>query len=138
GTGAFDYMCIREADRNIGTNPQVLLMAAEEKVVTGFRETAEHAGLQLVAFEPLLLAMYRASYSRAQAQTSVVCISVSYARSEIAIVDQGRIKLYRRVDVGSDDLITGRRTERIVGRFEEPETGGAYLLAGDVEEPVRQ
>lgn len=135
GTGAFDYMPIREADRNIGANPQVLLMAVDEKVVTGFRETAERAGLQLIAFEPLLLAMYRASYSRLQAQASVACISVSYARSEISIVDQGRIKLYRRVDAGSDDLVAGRRSERIVGRFEESEAAAErYLLSGEEAE----
>jgi type IV pilus assembly protein PilM len=134
GTGVFDFMRLREPTQNLEANPQVLLMAAEERIVSSYREAADHAGLRLVALEPLLLAMYRAAYPKIQAQPSALCLSIGYGRSEIAIVDHGELRLYRRMDIGSDDLITGRQEVRPAGRRHEPGTRERILLSQEEED----
>jgi len=133
GSGAFDFARLQEPENRLDVNPQVLLMAVEERVVTDYRDTAERAGLHLLALEPTLLGIYRAAFQQAQAHPSAVCLLVSYGRAEIAIVDHGQIRLYRRADVGSDDLITGRRRPRPGGL----ESGGGperVLLTNERED----
>lgn len=110
GAGTFDFMRLEEPEEGTETNPQVLLMAAEDMIVEGYREAAERAGLRLIALEPVLLSMYRATYLQAQMQPTVACLSITYGKAEIAIMDHGQLRLYRRVDTGSDDLLTGRKT----------------------------
>lgn len=117
GTGAFDYFRLGDKQGEEG-NPQVLLMAAEQSVVDGYRDLAERCGLQLVALEPMLLAMYRAAQPHSESQGSVIALQISNTRSEIAITDHGEIRLYRRVDVGSDELITGRSSRTAAGPAE--------------------
>lgn len=117
GSGAFDFVRLTDPEGRRDATPQVLLMAAEDRITSLLREVAERAGLQPIALEPVLLAMYRAAYIQARAQPSTAVVSVSFARSEVAIVDRGHIRLYRRVDVGSDDIVPGR------GRSRNPITG---------------
>jgi type IV pilus assembly protein PilM len=109
GTGVFDYVKMDAQDAPSDSAPQVLLMAAEERTTADHREVAARAGLQLVGLEPVTLALYRAAYLPLQAQPSALCLMVNYGKSEIAIVDHGRIRLFRRVDIGADDLVPGRR-----------------------------
>ena len=82
----------------------MLLMASEKTVVSGYQAVSEHAGLRLLALEPTLLAMYRIGWLLARDQPRAVCLSVSQQRSEVAVIEDGEIRLYRRVDVGSDSL----------------------------------
>lgn len=133
GSGAFDFVRLHEPERGPDANPQVLLMAAEERIVSDFRETADRAGLNLIALEPSLLGMYRAAFQQIQAQPSAICLSVSFGKAEIAIVDHGQIRLYRRVDIGSDDLITGRKQPPF-GRVEDL-IGRERVLLNEEEEP---
>jgi len=134
GTGAFDFLQLHDADRMADSSPQALMMAAEERVVATYTDIADRAGLHLVALEPLLLGMYRAAWPRIQAQPSAICVLVGYGRTEIAIVDHGQIRLYRRVDFGSDDLVAGRRPTRGPGGL-GGHSSERVLLGDDAPEP---
>lgn len=134
GTGAFDSMRLDEPVHSLDVTPHVLLMAAEEKIIAGYRETAERAGLQLVALEPVLLALYRVAFPEIQAQSSAMCVGITYGKSEVAIVDHGAIRLYRRVDIGSNDLIAGRNRGARGLHLGEPEQKDRILLSAEHEE----
>ena len=123
GTGTFDFIRLPEAEENGEATPQVLLMAVEDLIVSGYCEVADRAGLRLIALEPVLLSMFRAAFSQAQDQPTVACLSITYGKSEIAIMDEGLLRLYRRVDTGSDDLLTARRQ----GPSAQQPTGNALL-----------
>jgi type IV pilus assembly protein PilM len=105
GSGGFDYVQLQNAHENSETGPQVLLMAAEELTVHAYREIAEQAGLRLVALEPSLTGMYRAASAQVYSRPSALCLTIGTDESEIAIVDDGNIRLYRRVDSGSEQLL---------------------------------
>ncbi len=135
GTGAFDYLRLRDPEGEVDSNPQVLLMAAEERVVSTVRDVCQRAGLHLVALEPVLLAMCRACFPAAQVQPAAVCLAVSHTRAEIAIVDRGHIRLYRRVDIGADDLVVGRRAPGS-GGFDEDIQRGPTLLGDETDQPA--
>lgn len=127
GTGAFDYFRLDAASQGEDTPPSVLVMASEERVAYSYRQVIEKAGLQLLALEPITLGLYRASYPELEMQPATLCLAVTTQRSELSILDQAQIRLYRRLELGSDDFIQGRR----------PATGfrGAPVsLVGD-EEP---
>ena len=108
GEGVFDFTRLKGA-----ANPangadageaQMLLMASEKTVVSAYHAAAEYAGLRLLALEPTLLAMYRVGWLLARDQPSAICLSISQQKSEVAVIEDGGIRLYRRVDVGSDSL----------------------------------
>jgi type IV pilus assembly protein PilM len=130
-TGVFDYTRLHDSTGSGDSNPQVLLMAVEDKVVNDYRDVCDRAGLHFLALEPVMLSLYRAAFQQVQAQPSAVCLNISYGKTEIAIVDHGRIRLYRRIDIGSDDLVLGRRasaTEQEADNTRKP------TLLGDDEE----
>jgi type IV pilus assembly protein PilM len=133
GTGAFDSMRLDDPMHSLDATPHVLLMAAEEKIIAGYRETAERAGLQLVALEPVLLAMFRAAFPEIQTQSSAMCVAITYGKAEVAIVDHGAIRLYRRMDIGSDDLIAGRDRGVAGIRLAEAEPKDRVLLGTEEE-----
>src|SRR5579871_5441669 len=120
GTGTFDFIRLPETEENGEGTPQVLLMAVEDLIVSGYCEVADRAGLRLIALEPVLLAMFRAAFAQGQAHATVASLSITYGKSEISIMDEGLLRLYRRVDTGSDDLIASRRhaspTQQSTGR----------------------
>src|SRR5579884_358872 len=123
GTGTFDFIRLPETEENGEATPQVLLMAVEDLIVSGYCEVADRAGLRLIALEPVLLSMFRAAFAQDQSRPTVACLSITYGKSEIAIMDESLLRLYRRVDTGSDDLISSRRQTNPV----QQATGRALL-----------
>jgi type IV pilus assembly protein PilM len=109
GTGAFDYMRMEASSTKADSNPQALVMAAETGTTTAASEVASFAGLQLVGLEPSLIAMYRAALSQLQGMASAAFVSLTYSKAEIAIIDHGQIRLYRRADIGTDEIMKGRK-----------------------------
>ena len=110
GAGVFDFFRLDTLPGPSDILPSVLLMAAEDRVAQGFRVAVERAGLQFLALEPISLALFRAAYPLLQSEPATLCLAVTPSRSELSILDQGRIRLYRRLDQGSDDFIKGRRS----------------------------
>lgn len=110
GGGVFDFFRLDTLPGPSDVLPSVLLMATEDRVAQGFRMAIERAGLQFVALEPITMALFRAAYPLLQSEPATLCLAVTPSRSELSILDQGRIRLYRRLDQGSDDFIRGRRS----------------------------
>jgi Tfp pilus assembly PilM family ATPase len=110
GQSAFGYMRLAGAARAVGAAGNrivVLLMSAENRIVSGYREVADLAGLRLVALEPILVSQFRAAYAHFGAE-SVACLSISPTRADIIFTNADSIRLYRRVEIGTDDLFAGR------------------------------
>ncbi len=135
GAGAFDYVPIEPINPNTNANT-ILLMATEEATISGYREVAEAANLQIIAMEPILPAIYRGVSHHILAEPAVMVLLITYSRTEITIVDHGKIRLYRRVDIGSDDLISGRLPHRVRTLRPDEKVSDRILLNNPGEEEV--
>ena len=109
GTGAFDYFRLESPNPTSDSLPSVLLMAVEDRIAQGYRLVIEKAGLQMLALEPITLALFRAAYPMLEAEPAALCLAITPQRSELSILDHGQIRLYRRLEMGSDDFIRGRK-----------------------------
>ena len=104
--GEFDYMRLDTGDLRPQARPRLLLMAAEERILAGYRQAAAQAGIHLVGLEPGLVAMYRAASTLSYSHPPCLCLMVGTSVSEVAIMDQGPIRVYRRLDLGSRQLMS--------------------------------
>ena len=104
--GEFDYMRLDTGDLRPQARPRLLLMAAEERVLTGYRQAAAQAGLNLIGMEPGLVALYRAASALSYSNPPCLCLMVGSTVSELAIMDQGPIRVYRHLDLGSRQILS--------------------------------
>jgi Tfp pilus assembly PilM family ATPase len=118
GTGAFDFFRLNAPSPKEEGRPSVLLMAVEERIAQGYRLALERAGLQLLALEPVTVALYRAAFPILQNEPAALCLAITPQRSDLSILDHADIKMYRRIEMGSNDVLRGRRTG--AGRFPGP------------------
>ncbi len=125
GTGAFDYFRMDADSAASDAMPSVLLMATEERIAQGYRTVLDKANLQMLALEPISLSLFRAAYAVLGNEPAALCLAVTPQRSELSILDHGQIRLYRRLDVGSNDFIKGRKTPSSL-------PSGAINLASDL------
>src|SRR5262249_375447 len=102
--------------------------------VSAAAELATQAGLQLVGIEPSLAAMYRFAYPQLHDQASAAFVSIGYAKSEIAILDHGQIRLYRRADIGTDEMIKGRQGLLAAAKAGMENQSGRVMLGEHPEE----
>jgi type IV pilus assembly protein PilM len=109
GMGAFDFFRLDNSAATTDASPSVLLMAVEDRIAQGYRLCAEKAGLRVQALEPVTLSLFRAGFTRLQAEPAAMCLAITPQRSELSILDHAEIRLYRRLDIGSNDFIAGRR-----------------------------
>jgi type IV pilus assembly protein PilM len=123
GTGAFDYFRLDASSTAPDAMPSVLLMAVEDRIAQGYRLVIEKAGLQVLSLEPVALSLFRAAYPLLEAEPAALCLAITPQRSELAILDHAQIRLYRRLEMGSNDFLRGRLA---TAGF----TGGPVNLAG--------
>lgn len=109
GTGVFDFSKLKTSGGSDDSGPQVLVMAAEGKTLNTAVELAGQSGIGFQALEPSLMGIFRAGFSQVSETPSAAYICLSYRKAEIAILDHGEIRLYRRADIGTDDVFKGRR-----------------------------
>lgn len=102
---AIDFLRLEEQHNNVDARPQALVVTTPEPVVNAYGAMADTAALKLVALEPSLNAMYRAVYPSIQEHHVAACLAIGSDQSDIAIVQDGKIRLYRRVDSGHDVLV---------------------------------
>jgi type IV pilus assembly protein PilM len=103
--GEFDYLSLQTGDLRRQARPRLLLMAAESRYLVGAAAAAELADLRLVALEPGLPAMYRAATPTSYSRSPSLCLMIGSTVSEVAIMDQGPIRLYRRIDIGASQFL---------------------------------
>ncbi|HZO89400.1 MAG TPA: pilus assembly protein PilM [Chthonomonadaceae bacterium] len=132
-TGAFDFMRLQRPEELADASPQVLVMAAEEMIVGGYRAVAEQAQVRLLALEPVLLAMYRVAFAKVQAEPAALCLAINNGEVEITVVSHGQIRLYRRVDMGRSSLIVEPQAGQRGARTEN-KPAARSLLGEEIEE----
>lgn len=108
GTGAFDFFPLAANTQSQQALPSYLLMAAEGRVERSYRDILDRAGLHPLALEPVPLALLRAGFPLLRREPATLCIAITPQRTELSILDQGSIRLYRRMDMGADDFFRGR------------------------------
>lgn len=82
----------------------VIVMAADDPILHALSEIAKAAGLVADFNEPAQLAAIRASLPREMSEPTLF-ISIEDIGSEIAVIDDGKLALYRRIDVGGQHLM---------------------------------
>jgi type IV pilus assembly protein PilM len=106
GQGEFDYLRLDTGAPRPQARPRLLLMAAEGRILDGYHQTAGAAGVQLVGLEPGLVAMYRAASALAYSRQPCLCVMIGSMVSEVSIMDEGPIRVYRRLDLGSRHILS--------------------------------
>jgi type IV pilus assembly protein PilM len=101
--GAFGFARLPSPDNS--RDMQILVMAADDPILHACDEVARKAGLTLVAKEPAQLGAIRAAFQTNFAEPTLI-ISIEEAATEIAVVDNGKMMLYRRIDVGGRNLLS--------------------------------
>jgi Tfp pilus assembly PilM family ATPase len=110
GQSAFDFYQLPQAPPREGQPEEaparrVLMMAAEENLVSGFRQAVDQAGLNTIAAEPGSVAVLRALYPLIRHETAVATVAISNTGTDIFITHAGELQFYRRVDTGISDLV---------------------------------
>ena len=100
GAFGFSRLPTPESSRDI----QVLVMAADDPILHTLDDVAKRSGLSLVSKEPAQLAALRTSYQSSFSEATLM-ITIEDAATEIAVVDNGKLMLYRRIDVGGRNLL---------------------------------
>lgn len=103
--GEFDYLSLETADLRVPARPRLLVMAAESRILATYISVAEQSGIKLLALEPGLIAMYRAAAPISKASSPSLYLMIGSTVSEVAIVENGPIRLYRRIDIGSTQVL---------------------------------
>ena len=102
--GAFDFTEIDTGQVTTDIETRFLVMATEESVLTEYRDVMSAAGIQVSVFEPITIGLYRAAYSVVQTQPCAMALMITELKTEVAIVLNGKIAFYRRLNIGTDDL----------------------------------
>jgi type IV pilus assembly protein PilM len=104
--GTFDFVPLGDASEE-SRRQKVLVMAADARIVEGYRDTLRLAGLQMAALEPTALAAARAAFPSLP-RDGVAFITVGARSSELAVFHGGTLRYLRQLDVGAADLKAGR------------------------------
>jgi type IV pilus assembly protein PilM len=100
--GTFDFIPLGEANEETRRVP-ILVMAAEKRIVDGYREALRLAGMQMAALEPLSLAASRAVFPALE-HGGVALLTIGARASELAIFHEGSLRYVRQIDVGALEL----------------------------------
>ena len=106
--GAFDFIRLAKSDDKKDATLQALVMATEQDTLQVYRTIADMAGLTILALEPRLVSMYRAAMPDLAMHDGGVIVSIGSNETEIVINRTGQIRLYRRVDLGRNQLVVGQ------------------------------
>ena len=108
--GVFDYWKLKPPAGKDDPDRQVLLMAVEESILGGYREALDRAGVTMDAIESQHIGMYRAAEKFIAAETAACVVTIGEGRSEIGMVISDELALYRRIEIGSHDMIADEYT----------------------------
>jgi len=120
--GEFDYLRLDTGEIKPQNRPRLLLMAAEGRILDGYHKAAGVAGVNVVGIEPGLVALYRAGSVLAYSRPPCLSLMIGSALSEIVIMDHGPIRVYRRLDLGSRQLLAEREDPEPTKSFAEVPT----------------
>src|SRR5687768_10373636 len=109
GQSAFDYFRLPDLPEKGESEGEeavirVLLMGAEERLVSSYRSVMDASGLRLVAVEPGSIAALRGLYPALETEDAFALVSISSGGAEIFITTHGELHFYRRIDTAVSDL----------------------------------
>jgi len=110
--GAFGFARLPTPDNS--RDIQVLVMAADDPILHALDDIAKKSGINQVSKEPSQLAATRAAYQPNFPEPTLL-IAIDDAGTEIAVVDHGKLMLYRRIDVGGRNLLSSTQSLAGVG-----------------------
>ena len=120
--GEFDYLRLDTGEVKPQNRPRLLLMAAEGRILDSYHKAAGVAGVNVVGMEPGLIALYRAGSALAYSRPPCLSLMIGSALSEIVIMDHGPIRVYRRLDLGSHQLLAEKENPEPTQSFAEVPT----------------
>jgi|GEM_PF-4814520 len=88
-----------------GRSANVLMVGAEGPIVSALREIADKASLNVLAFEPIHIGMYRTA-TESLRDSSAMVLTISEERCDVTLHSGGEICLFREIDLGADTLLT--------------------------------
>jgi hypothetical protein len=83
-----------------GPGGNTLAFLAEAEMIAAYRETLAAAGLEVAACEPDAIAALRTVELGLRRQSATAAVYVSPTCSEMAFLEAGRVRYYRRLDLG--------------------------------------
>jgi Tfp pilus assembly PilM family ATPase/Tfp pilus assembly protein PilN len=98
-----------------GPGGNALAFLAEPGMISTCRQAAAAAGLELDACEPDAVAALRTVELGLRSQTPVAAVYVSPACSEMAFLDAGRVRYYRRLDRGIAEALPAPGWDPLMG-----------------------
>jgi hypothetical protein len=106
--GAFGYAKLEAANTEAsdGMTP-VVVVACEEPIITGIKSLADHCHMEEPSFEPLHFAMCRIAVASGADDAPVFAVMMADSHTDLAVVYQGKLWFYRRLDIGSDNVRAG-------------------------------
>ena len=104
--GLFAHIGLASAIKGRDDSRQILVMAAEDSTLAPLRELAHKSGVVIQGLEPSMMANMRIASLTTHTRQSALCIAMGTSESDISIVEHGNIRLYRRVDTGSHQLMS--------------------------------
>lgn len=138
------YACHHLDTRDAGGRgrPRVVLMAAELAAIQPYLAIANLAGLKLIGLEPGLIGLFRCAAAFDPEPKPTLYLMVGSTATELAIAENGPLRLYRRIDMGSRELLTDMatigQTDDLEIPFPPASAPQRTNLAGDVEAPERE
>jgi len=142
GQSAFDFYRLpalpgHEQDTREEAVARVLLMGAEERLVSSYRATIDASGRRMEAVEPGSIAVLRALYPLLQHEGAVATVVLSSSGTDIFITDHGYLQFYRRVDTGLSELIVQNNpSEKSTGATMARPLGSLLVSEEDVTVPA--
>ncbi|HXG23900.1 MAG TPA: hypothetical protein VNJ09_05040 [Chthonomonadales bacterium] len=142
GQSAFDFYRLpalpgNEQAAREETVARVLLMGAEERLVTSYRAAIDASGRRMEAIEPGSIAVLRALYPILRKEEAVAMVVLSTSGTDIFITDHGNLQFYRRVDTGLPELfVQDRSREDTATPTMQRPLGGLLVQEDDALEPL--
>ncbi len=119
---AYDFLQLGKPESPEDTTPlPAIVFSADTLVSQSYMDVAVMAGINLLAIEPISLAMYRASIASHPMTEATLWVSVGSGDIEVAVVEEGIMQVYRRLDINGETLFNSAEEPSPLSTEEMPQ-----------------
>ena len=119
---AYDFLQLGRPETPEDTTPlPTIVFSADTLVSQSYMDVAMMAGINLLAIEPISLAMYRASIASHPMEEPTLWVSVGSGDIEVAVVEEGIVQIYRRLDINGETLFNSTEEQSPFATEEIPQ-----------------
>lgn len=119
---AYDFLQLGRPENPEDSTPlPAIVFSADALVSQSYMDVSVMAGINLLAIEPISLAMYRASIASHPMHEPTLWVSVGSGDIEVAVVEEGVVQIYRRLDVNGETLFNSTEEQSPFGTEETPQ-----------------